>query len=137
MIERFFTMTGEIRRPTRVSDGMGGFSTRWLAIMTSRGVLDQLSGGESWKAMKVTEESTHIWICSPFELLIEDPVEQSTYFGTPFSPSPFGDLVPANITTKDRLVVNGVNYDILNVDNPMNMGNHLEIEVRRSESGQV
>ena len=137
MIEKFYRMTGEIRRKTISSDGMGGGSTSWLAIMTSRGVLDQLSGNEVYKASKVMSEATHMWFCNPLSLLVEDPVEQATYFDVPFQSSPFGNAVPTQILCTDRLVVDGVNYEILDVDDPMHMGHHLEIAVRRLESGQV
>ena len=82
-------------------------------------------------------EATHMWFCKPLSLLVEDPVEQATYFGVPFQSSPFGTAVPTQILCTDRLVVDGVNYEILDVDDPMHMGHHLEIAVRRLESGQV
>lgn len=137
MIERFYRMTGEIHRKTLLSDGMGGSKTTWVAIMTSRGVLDMSTGDEIYKASKTMVESTHTWFCSPFRLVMTDPDEQATYFGTPFQPSAFGTGLPVDIRNSDRLVIDGVNYEILNVDDPMNMGHHLEIAVRRLESGQV
>ena len=137
MIESFYRMTGEIHRKTKASDGMGGSTTSWVAIMTSRGVLDLASGNEIYKASKIMAEATHTWFCQPLTLLIEDPAEQTSYFGVPFQASPYRSAMPAPILNTDRLVVDGINYEILDVDDPMNMGHHLEIAVRRLESGQV
>lgn len=137
MIDRFFKMAGEIHRKVNTKDDMGGRITSWLAIMTSKGVLDLMSGSEVYRASKLMSEATHIWMCSVPVLLIEDPVEQTTYFGTPFAPSPFGEGIPAEILNTDRLIVGGSTYEIVYVDDPMNMGHHLEIAVKRLESGQI
>jgi head-tail adaptor len=55
------------------------------------------------------------------------------FFGSPFAPSPYGEAVPVNLTNKDRLVVDGKAYDIVYVDNPMNLGKHLEIYLKESD----
>lgn len=138
MIGRFFTKNGEIHRRTYRPNSMSdGGKVEWVAIMTSKGVLDQLSGGSRLTAMKLSMESTHMWYCFPFSLLISDPETQTTYFGSPFTPSQYGEAIPAELKITDRLVVDGVNYEIVNVDDPMGMGHHLEVEVKRLSSGQL
>ena len=132
MIERWFTRTGEIHRKTQVSDGAGGFADTWVAIMTSRGCLDLQAGSERVVGLKVATEATHIWICSPFTVLIDDDTA-TTYFGSPFAPSPYGVAIPANITNKDRMVIDGKAYDIVYVDDPMGLGKHLEIYLKESD----
>ena len=132
MIERWFTQVGEIHRLSLASDGAGGYSEEWVAIMTSLGRLDLQAGSERVVGLKVATEATHIWMCSPFTTLIDD--EQATmFFGSPFAPSPYGEAVPVNLTNKDRLVVDGKAYDIVYVDNPMNLGKHLEIYLKESD----
>ncbi len=137
MIERFFTMNGEIQRKTIVSDNMGWHEDTWLSIMTSKGRLDALSGSEKSYAMKANADSTHVWICSLFLLDIEDPSTQSSYFGSPFSPSPYGELLPANINEGDRMLIDGKYYDITFIDDPMNFSRYLEIELKRWEGDNV
>lgn len=132
MKERWFTQTGEIHRVTKTSDGMGSYSDEWIAIMTSSGRLDMMSGTERNIGLRVATEATHIWMCSPFTTLIDD-AQATMYFGTPFAPSPYGEAVPVDLTNKDRLVVNGKKYDILYIDDPMNLGKHLEIYLKESE----
>lgn len=137
MIERFYKTHGEIHRKTIEPDGMGSGKINWLAIMTTVGALDQASGGEVNRASKLMYETSHTWFCPVPNLLIVEPEDQATYFGTPFAPSPYGVGNTAKILNGDRLVVDGVNYEITNVDDPMGMGHHLEISVKRLESGQI
>jgi head-tail adaptor len=79
----------------------------WKDIQTLHGWLD-LSGGDS----KYTtynakiQESTHIFICDYVALDSSIKAENS------------------------RLVVNGKTYDILLIDNPMELNQHLEIYLR-------
>lgn len=87
-----------IQRYTSVSNGFGGYTETWADHLEYEGVIDQLSGNEYFKADKVFPGSTHILI---------GPV--------------------ADITEKDRAIFNNKQYDVKNVDNPMNMDVHLEI----------
>ena len=137
MINVFFTMDGEIQRKYMHDDGMGHYTEEWLTIMTSKGRLDALSGGVGMYAHKVNADSTHVWMCSPFLLTIEDPEEQAYYFGSPFQPSPFGLLLPASITEADRFYIDGKFYRMTFIDDPMNFSHHLEIELKRWDSDNV
>ncbi|CAM3729862.1 phage head closure protein [Mesobacillus zeae] len=88
-----------IQRVTTVSNGFGGYIETWTNHIENYGTaLDQLSGNEFVKADKTFPGSTHILI---------------------------GDI--ADITENDRVLLNNEQYDIKNVDNPMNMDRHLEI----------
>lgn len=140
MIEQFFTMRGDIQRATRVPDDKGGSTLQWVTIMTSNGILDQLSGGERAVAMKMSEESSHIWICSAFQLVMTDPNEQTEYFGSPFAPMVTGTewtVPPVDIKHTDRILINGAQYSIVDIDNPMNMGHHLEVTLNRVRNGST
>ena len=76
----------------------------WTDIQTLTGFLD-LSGGDSKYTYNAKlQESTHIWIC---------------------------DHVPIDRKTTDkRLVVNGMTYDVLLIDDPMELHQHLEIYLK-------
>jgi hypothetical protein len=131
MIERWFNQAGEIWRASRTPDGAGGHMEEWIAIMTSRGKLDMLSGTERIYGNKVSTEATHIWICSPFTTLISE--QEATMFGLPFAPSPYGEAVPLALTSRDRLVVDGKRYEMLYIDDPMHLGKHLEIYLKEAD----
>lgn len=87
-----------IQRHSSVSNGFGGFTETWENHIEYDGVLDQLSGNEYVKADKTFPGSTHILI---------GPI--------------------ADITESDRVLIGNKQYDVKNVDNPMNLDYHLEI----------
>lgn len=107
MISRFFNQTATVQYRSVTSD-MGHNLVTWVTRGTLAGMLDMMSGGERWSKEKVNEESTHVWFCLP------------------------GFLIEAS----DRMVIDGIAYNVVNVDNPMNMGRHREVELKRLESEQ-
>jgi len=135
-IGRYFTQVGEIQRMTLQDDGGGYKEHVWLTIMTSRGRLRPLSGDERGIGQRDTPVSTHRWYCYPFELAI-DPEQQVTFFGSPFQPSQYGEVSPADVTSEDRLVVDGKAYNIVFVADPMSMGRFLQIDLKLVESEQA
>ncbi len=135
MIEKYFKTEASLQRRVRYKDGMGGATEEWLTIMTSKGVLDATGGHKTYYSDKVNADNTHVWICSPFELTIEDPADQAMYFGNPFSPSIYGSIIPAAVTEADRLLINDIPYRIVFIDDPMNFARHLEILVKRWDNG--
>lgn len=138
MIEQFYKKTGEVQRVTRISDGRGGSVVKWLSIMTCKGCLDQSGSNEYIKAMKLTPETTHLWFCSPFKLVMEDPEQQTTYFGSPFGVcTAYGNAIPVDILDTDRMLIDGRQYEITNIDDPMGMGHHLEVSLKRVNGGHV
>lgn len=86
-------------------NAIGEAITQWEDIQTMTGFLD-LSGGDSRYSTYDTklQESTHVFICDFVEI----------------------DRKPNN----KRLVVNGVEYDILLIDDPMELHQHLEIMLK-------
>jgi len=133
MIEDFYTQYGEIQRAKRTVDGAGGITPEWLTIMTSKGVLDGISGSTGMYSEKMNADSTHVWICGIFELTMPDVDEQVSWFGAPFMVAPNGGI-PTDIDEGDRMMINEVPYRITWLDNPMNYSRHLEIELKRWEN---
>ncbi len=131
MIQKYFTMNADIQRCYSTSDDAGGFSLEWLSIMTSKGRLDGIAGETPFYAQKKNPDSTHVWICGPFELTIEDPSDQTRYFGAPFAMLASGSLIPTDIAESDRLMISGIPYRMTWIDDPMNYARHLEIELKR------
>ena len=87
------------------ANAIGEKIPQWEDVQTMNGFLD-LSGGDSkYSAFDAKlQESTHIWIC---------------------------DFVDIDRKPNDkRLVVNGVEYDVLLIDDPMELHQHLEIYLK-------
>lgn len=77
---------------------------QWDDNMTLRGWLDLSAGDSKYSNDAKLQESTHIFLC---------------------------DYCPIDPKTDDkRLVVNGVTYDILLIDDPMGLHEHLEIYLK-------
>lgn len=114
-------------------NGIGAFESEWLDCTSLHGWLD-LSTGDSKRTVfnAKVQESTHIfmcdfrslkalstkWVWNPFSLIngIISKDEQDTVV----------DVTSDNA----RMVIDGLVYDILLIDNPMNMNKHLEIYLR-------
>ena len=78
--------------------------TSWTDIHTLRGWLDLSNGDSKYTYDAKLQESTHIFIT---------------------------DYTPIDRETKDkRLMVNGVVYEILLIDDPMELHQHLEINLK-------
>lgn len=77
---------------------------KWESIHTLRGWLDLSNGDSKYANDAKLQESTHIFIC---------------------------DYVAIDRNTKDkRLSVNGATYDIMMIDDPMELHQHLEIYLK-------
>lgn len=77
---------------------------QWGDMVTLRGWLDLSSGDSKYSNDAKLQESTHIFLC---------------------------DYYPIDPKTDDkRMVVNGVTYDILLIDDPMGLHEHLEIYLK-------
>lgn len=87
-----------VERYTSVDNGMGGSFNQWVLHLEYDGVIDQLTGNEMVEADRIAENSTHILI---------------------------GEVV--DIKRQDRVIANGKQFNVRNVDNPMNLNRHLEI----------
>lgn len=85
---------------------MGTFETTWRDRITLRGWLDLSTGDSKYTNFNAkVQESTHIFLCNYKEL---------------------SDITSENA----RMVIQGLVYDVLLIDNPMNMNEHLEIYLR-------
>jgi len=108
MIEDYFDQTASIERNTPVSDGAGGSKAVWAEVLESTGKLDGMNGSTGFHSEKRAADSTHVWICTAFELSL--------------------------LTAADRFLINSIYYRITWLDNPMNWGRHLEIELKQWEN---
>lgn len=101
--------TAEVLRTAKTKDASGlavpGESERLMEI---RGWLDYQSGQPSRQAYQAkVQEATHLWICD----YLED-----------FASLPVGGL---------SLSIGGLAYEVLLIDDPMGMHEHLEAYLRR------
>lgn len=92
--------------------------TTWQDCMKILGWLD-LSTGDSDRATfsAKIQESTHIFLCDYQALTGKVTVG--------------GQVETVHVTSENaRMVINGLVYDILLIDNPMNMNEHYEIYLK-------
>lgn len=84
---------------------IGGRIQSWANVATLTGWLDLQAGDSKYSNFNAKlQESTHIFIC---------------------------DYVPVDRNAADkRLMVNGVSYDVLLIDDPMELHQQLEIYLR-------
>lgn len=99
-ISRFYTQTASIQRSVTTDDGAGYRSSEWLVLLTVKGSLDMLTGSRVYMAQSELSKYTHVFICA---------------------------TLPLQVTPKDRIVIGDAIYNIVNVDNPVSMGHHVEI----------
>jgi SPP1 family predicted phage head-tail adaptor len=79
------------QRLTRTSDGAGGFTEAWAAIVgtPTRAHVKAMSGGERWHSDRVEASATH-------KIVVR---------------------YNSSLTTKDRVVIRGLAYNIRFIDN--------------------
>lgn len=95
----------QVRSTTR--NDIGEAVKGWTTVQTIHGWLDYSGGGSGYTSFDAKiQETTHVFICDYVALA-------------------------ATITNENsRLVVNGGVYDILLIDNPMNLNRQLEIYLK-------
>lgn len=99
-------LTGKLQQKTTTQNDIGEHIESWTDAVNLKGWLDQTSGQANYQNFSAKiQESTHIFISD-------------------YVPLPEG-LDSEN----SRMVINGKRYDVLLIDNPMEMGSgsHLEI----------
>ena len=85
-------------------NAIGEQTATWTDVQRLTGWLDLSSGDSKYTYNAKLQESTHIFLC---------------------------DYVPIDRKTADkRLMVNGVGYDVLLIDDPMEMHQQLEIYLK-------
>jgi len=98
-IEDYFNTQFSASTITSVPDGMGGQTEGVTIEFTFYGVADLISGSKNMVAAQFAEKATHILLC------------------------PIGTA----LKTK-HLIADGVSkWRILNIDNPISRGHHLEV----------
>lgn len=97
-------VTAEIQTKTITVNSIGEQEESWSTVKTIRGFLDLISGDSKYETYNAKiQESTHIFIC---------------------------DYTPLGVSVNTRLVVDGKTYDVMLIDNPMNLNRQLEIYLK-------
>ena len=104
-------VTAVIQTKTASKNALGEIINGWSDLQLLKGYLDFTGGDASYKSSYrgAIEETTHIFICDYDKIASE-----------------------AN-PTLSRLVVDGRTYDVLMIDDPMNLHQHLEIMLKYNE----
>lgn len=89
------------------ANAIGETKPNWKNVQTLRGWLDLSSGESRYNTYNAkVQESTHIFLCDYVPLHASIKAEQS------------------------RMLINGKRYDIMLIDNPMEMNQHYEIYLK-------
>ena len=104
-------VTAVLQKITSSKNTIGEKINNWEDVQLLKGYLDFTGGDASYKSnyKGSLEETTHIFICDYDKIASE---------ATP---------------TLSRLIVDGRIYDVLMIDDPMNLHQHLEIMLKYSE----
>lgn len=101
-------ITATFQTCTTVKNAMGEAEKTWADAVRHGGWLDLQSGDSKYTNFNAKlEESTHVFVCD-------------------FSPAVYA-LAGSDV----RMVAKGMVYDVLLIDNPMEMDEHLEIYLRK------
>ena len=111
---------GTIQTNTAVKNAIGEGEKKWVDAFSHVGWLDLPNGGTAAEIQYSThkakiEESTHVFICN-------------------YHSGIYGLTIPDSETKTVpdcRMIIKGMVYDVLSIDNPMEMNEHLEIYLRK------
>lgn len=116
-----------------MKNGIGAYEYDWLDCTSLHGWLD-LSTGDSKRTTfnAKIQESTHIFLCdfTSLKSLSTKWVWNPFSFLTGIINKDEQDTVVDATSENARLVIQELVYEILLIDNPMNMNEHLEIYLR-------
>ncbi len=114
-------------------NGIGAYETAWVDCTSLKGWLDLSSGDSKHNVFSAkVQESTHIFLCDFINLKnisvkwIWNPLNSLTGIINKDKQEAVVDATSENA----RMVILGSVYEILLIDNPMNMNEHLEIYLR-------
>ena len=114
-------------------NGIGAFEYDWVDCTSLHGWLDLSAGDSKHSTFNAKiQESTHIFLCDFTNLknLSTDLVWNPFSFLTGVV-SKTDEQETVDVTSDNaRMIVNGEVYEILLIDDPMNMHDHLEIYLR-------
>ena len=104
-------VTAILQTKTASKNALGEITKAWSDLQLLKGYLDFVGGDASYKSnfKGAIEETTHVFICNYDKIASE-----------------------AN-PTLSRLVVDGRMYDVLMIDDPMDLHQHLEIMLKYNE----
>lgn len=93
------------QKTATTKNAIGEIVPSWQTVQTLKGFLDYQSGDSRRATYDAKiQESTHIFIC---------------------------DYVPISVSAENsRMVINQKTYDVLLIDNPMELNEHLEIYLK-------
>ena len=96
---------GQLQKKTGTTKNeIGEHVTNWETLHTLKGFLDYSTGDSRYNNFNAKmQETTHVFIC--------DYVEINS------------SIVPEN----SRMLINGRTYDVVLIDNPMELNKHIEI----------
>ena len=100
-----------IQVETSSKNAFGEIENTYKDLTTVKGFLDYVGGDGSYKNnfKGELEETSHIFICD------------------------YDSIVANAEPTTSRMVINNKNYNVLLIDNPMNLNEHLEIMLKYNE----
>lgn len=99
---------GTIQTNTAVKNAIGEGEKTWVNAFSHAGWLDMQSGDSKYSTNKAKiEESTHVFLCD------------------------YHSGIYALAGVDCRMIIKGFVYDVLFIDNPMEMNEHLEIYLRK------
>ena len=104
-------VTAVLQKKTSSKNDFGEKVDVWSDLQLLKGFLDFTGGDGSYKSnfKGAVEETTHIFVCD------------------------YDEIASKAKPTQSRLVVNGSVYDVLMIDDPMNLHQHLEIMLKFNE----
>lgn len=97
-------------------NGIGAYGYEWIDCTSLVGWLDLSTGDSKHTSFNAKiQESTHIFLCDyqPLSCKVEEQ-----------------EKIIQITSDNARMVIDGLVYEILLIDNPMNMNEHLEIYLR-------
>lgn len=104
-------VTAVLQTKTSTKNPLGEIIKGWSDLQLLKGFLDFTGGDASYKSSYrgAIEETTHIFICD------------------------YDKIASEASPTQSRLIVDGRIYDVLMIDDPMNLHQHLEIMLKYNE----
>ena len=97
-------VTAEVQTKEITVNSIGEQEEKWSTLKIIRGFLYLISGDSKYETYNTKiQESTHVFIC---------------------------DYTPLGVSVNARLIVDGKNYDVMLIDNPMNLNRQLEIYLK-------
>lgn len=105
-------------REKGVKNSIGACETEWYNCISIHGWLDLSTGDSKHTTFNAKiQESTHIFLCDYQSLIGNITID--------------GQEKTVEVTSENaRMIINSLVYDILLIDNPMNMNEQLEIYLR-------